>query len=76
MAEPTAGPSDGAIRNGDASWIGCLLGIAICAIIFGLLMWAGWIFWRLNSTLERVAYLGLLGCVAFTAAYVARSVSR
>jgi hypothetical protein len=77
MVQPiSGGRSDGAVPNGDAGWSGCLLGVAVSAIIIGLLMWTGWVFWRLDSTLARVAFVGLLGFVAFTAAYIARAVSR
>jgi hypothetical protein len=64
------------VPSGDSGCIGFLLGVAVCAIILGLFMWAGWIFRSLDRTVDRIAFVGLLGFVAGAAAYVARSVSR
>jgi hypothetical protein len=66
----------GTTPNGDSGCIGFLLGVAVCAIILGVFMWAGWIFRSLDRTVDRIAFVGLLGFVAGAAAYVARSVSR
>jgi hypothetical protein len=62
-----------AISYGDPRHTSYLLGIAACGVILGLLMWAGWIFWQLPTTLARVAFVGLLAFVALASAYVARS---
>ena len=64
------------ISSSDPGLTPYLLAFAVCAVIVGLLMLAGWLFWRLDTTGERVAFVGLLAFVAFASAYVARSASR
>jgi hypothetical protein len=64
------------ISSSDPGLTPYLLAFAACAVIVGLLMMAGWLFWRLDTTGERIAFVGLLAFVAFASAYVTRTVSR